>query len=250
MTGRQPPAARGASPAAGTGGASAAARAAVLRAGRAMLLLLLPAACAAPAAPAGPGQPAVRLSASFGAGCVARGAAVFLGEGRFLTAAHLVDGSLTPPACDGPPRLALLLGDRAVAARVERLGQSEVDPAEGLRYRGGHDLALLAAEEPLPALPGLRAARPCAGDPGPGRPVAVATPRRSARTTVVAQAPEADPAFGTYAELQLRLEPGESGGGAFDPVSGCLLGVVSHREEGEPGTRVVPPAAIRAFLAE
>lgn len=220
---------------------------------------------AAGAAPVGapatdPGAAVARLWVSLGPGCVARGAAVFLGGDRFLTAAHLVDGSQSPPGCDGPPRAALRFRDQDRRARALRMGRSENHPGSGLRYLAGRDLALLRADPaPYPGMGEVPAARPCAappatgaaagGAPPAGAAVLVVTPRRRAAARLLPTVAEEED-YGSYDEIDLRLDPGESGGAVFDAATGCLLGLVSHREEGVPRTRLVRAAAIGAFLEE
>jgi hypothetical protein len=223
----------------------------------AIALAALLSACAARPAPRTP-DPALAAAASvaevasvLGPGCRGSGAAVHLGGGRFLTAAHVVDGIMAEArGCrrGAPPAFSLAVAGTLVPAGLLRTGRGEVERPVGLRYQGAEDLALLA---PLRPLPPLGAASPCAADPRPGQELLVVTRRRSERLRVVALAPEPDPRFGTYAEIPLAMAEGESGGGAFDAATGCLAGIVSHREdEGAAArTRLVPAGAIRRFLA-
>ena len=94
-------------------------------------------------------------------------------------------------------------------------------------------------------------AMPCPADAGPGSILVLVTRRRAERLRVSGLAPEPDPRFGSYAELPVAMAQGESGGAAFDATTGCLAGLVSHREEagGTTRTRLVPASAIRRFLA-
>jgi len=222
-------------------------------------LAALVAGCAAP-----PARPADRALAATAAvaeirsggttRCNASGAAIHLGGGRFVTAAHVVDGSVQrlrgfcPEAAAGgrPP---ILLGVRGTEqpARVVRAGQDRVDPGIGQRYFVGEDLALLA---PLRPLPSLGAATLCATPPAPGTPALLATPLRSIRTRITGPWADPDPAFGAYLEIPETLNPGESGGAVFDSASGCLVGLVSHRDSdgGPPSTRLVPAATIARFI--
>ena len=213
-----------------------------------LLLALLAGGCA--------GAPAQRASlAGLRAGlepdCVAAGAAVHIGQRRFLTVAHLVDG--TQPLLHGcspgaaPPRIRLAGHD--LPAELMRAGQADLAAGLGTYYVGGRDVALLRTG-PLP--PGHPALALCPGAPHPGERVRVVTPRREADGTITALVREANPLHGGYAELSLPLEPGESGGAVIDARRSCLMGLVSHRETvaGRVHTRIVPAPVLRAFLGE
>jgi hypothetical protein len=184
--------------------------------------------------------------------CGATGAAIHLGGGRFLTAAHVVDGSVPRlnrecHAAAGP--LAISVAGSAAPALLVRAGRDRVDPHVGQRYLGGEDLALL---RPARALPSLGVAVPCAADPAPDAPVLLVTPHRNVRTRLLPLVRDPDPRFGAYLEIPERLNPGESGGAVFESASGCLAGLVSHRDEGgagPPRTRLVPAPVIARFLA-
>ncbi len=218
-------------------------------------------ACAAPSPPPSGRGPDPALAAAgavaevvatYGADCRAGGGAVHVGGGRFLTASHVVDGLVAGMrGCQRSPSPAFTLSvaGTPAPANLLRTGQGRLDPPVGLRYAGGADLALLGPARPLPS---LGTAAPCPADPRPGQELLLVTPRRAERLRVVALVAEADPRFGHYAELPLAMAPGESGGAAFDAATGCLAGLVSHREEEATGTRtrLVTPGAIRRFLAE
>jgi hypothetical protein len=183
--------------------------------------------------------------------CRATGAAIHLGGGRFVTAAHVVDGSVQRlrgvcPA--GAEPLALSVAGSVAPALLVRAGQDRVDRGIGQRYLGGEDVALL---RPARALPSLGVAVPCAGPPQPGTPALLVTPQRSLRTRLLPLVRDADPRFGGYLEIPETLNPGESGGAVFEAASGCLAGLVSHRDEdgaGPPRTRLVPAAVMARFL--
>ena len=74
--------------------------------------------------------------------------------------------------------------------------------------------------------------------------------RRAIRTRLLAPWSDPDRAFGTYLEIPETLAPGESGGAVFVAASGCLAGIVSHRDSdgGPPSTRLVPASTIARFL--
>ena len=227
----------------------------------AALALLAPlAGCAGPPASAGAGA-VVALEARFGRMARARGSAVLLPGGLALTAAHVVDeASLREELCrlgrwpaEPAPYLAGLelrgAQGAAVAATRLRLGRSSFTPAGcDLAYRRGQDLALLRLAAPLP---GAVPAPVCEADPGPGQAVLAFRAGQPLAGRLGGEATEADAANGRYAVLEMRLEPGDSGGGVFDAASGCLLGIVSMRDPAEPGhSWLVRQAVIRAFLAE
>ncbi|MXP65508.1 serine protease [Roseomonas sp. M0104] len=217
---------------------------------RLFLLLLMPlmAGCA-PAAPQRAGLAGLR--AGLAPDCISAGAAVYIGQRRFLTAAHLVDG--TQPLLHGcaggaaPPWVRL--GSHDLPAELMRSGQADLQAGLGTFYVGGRDVALLRVAAPPPGLPALHL---CPDGPRPGERVRVVTPRREASGQITALMREADPLHGGYAELSLPLEPGESGGAVIDARQSCLMGLVSHREEiaGRVHTRIVPAPVLRAFLGE
>ena len=180
-------------------------------------------------------------------GCPLRGQAVYVGQGRFLTAAHLVDGIVPGMRhCMGVPiPTTIRYAGRVLHVRPLRMGEGHVEPGVGPLYRGGQDLALLQAGV-VPPGPG---ARPCPGGPRPGQPVLVLAAGRRVEVAAGQMVPETRPVDGAYADLPLPMVEGESGAGVFDAGTNCLLGIVSHRPDATPGhVRIVPAAAIRAFL--
>ncbi len=187
--------------------------------------------------------------------CLATGAAIHLGQGRFLTAAHVVDGSAQRlrGACPaGAVPLVLSVAGSPAPARLVRAGQDRIDREIGQRYLDGEDVALVVALRPLPS---LGTATLCAGLPAEGTPALLVTPRRQHRTRLLGVVAEADPRFGRYLEIPETLAPGDSGGAVFEAASGCLVGLVSHRDEPAPGeaalprTRLVPAPVVARFLA-
>ncbi len=224
--------------------------------------LLLLAACApTPSRPPEAGLAATATVAEIRSGqapsCNASGAAIHLGGGRFVTAAHVVDGSVQrlrgfcppdrPGGTYGQPAITLGVRGTEAPARILRAGQDRVDPGIGQRYLGGEDLAIVTPTRTLPALP---AATPCAAQPPPGTPALLVTPRRAIRTRLLAPWTDPDARFGEYLEIPETLAPGESGGAVFEAASGCLAGIVSHRDSdgGPPSTRLVPASTIARFL--
>ncbi|MCI0754676.1 trypsin-like peptidase domain-containing protein [Teichococcus vastitatis] len=223
---------------------------------------LLLAACAVPEWPQERDSLAA-VSAGTAPNCRSSGVAVHIGRQRFLTAAHLVDGTqallhgCAPPSGRhagvdldrSPGPASLSFAGREWPAEVLRTGQADLAAGIGTFYVGGRDVALLRTG-PLP--PGAPALPLCATAPRPGQRVMVETPRRRTVTEIAALVREASPLHGGYAELPLRLEPGESGGAVVDVAGACLAGLVSHRQErdGIWRTRFVPAPVLRAFLGE
>ena len=159
-----------------------------------------------------------------------------------------MDGSIQRLRGGCPPAVSvtLTLPGTTTTAVTLRAGQDRVQPVVGQRYLAGEDLALLRTPTPPRDIPG---AAPCAADPPPGAPALLVTPRRSLRTRIAGVFREADPAFGGYLEIPVTLEPGESGGAVLEAATGCLAGIISHRDEdgGPPRTRLVPASVIRRF---
>ncbi|ONG47312.1 hypothetical protein BKE38_23955 [Pseudoroseomonas deserti] len=193
------------------------------------------------------------LRSEIGPACFATGAAIHLGQGRFLTAAHLLDGSQGMlrrcPGLDtslGKPAQLNFQG-RDQLARLIRLGRADLRFGLGTYYVGGRDLALLQLDTPPRNAAGLPL---CAQGPRPGERVLVLTPYREQVAEISGLMREDNPLHGGYAEMTLRLEAGESGGAVLDAAGGCLVGLVSHRQEGPPGerTRIVPAPVLEAFL--
>ena len=180
-------------------------------------------------------------------GCPLRGNAVYLGQGRFLTAAHLVDG-IVPRLrqCNGTPiPTTVRYAGRTLAVRALRVGEGYLEPGVGPLYKGGEDLALLQASTSPPG----PAARPCGGGPSPGQAVLVSSSDRQGLAKAGDMVPEVRKADGAYADIALPMAEGESGAGVFDPETNCLLGIVSHRPDSTPDhSRIVPAGIIRAFL--
>ncbi|MCR0983434.1 serine protease [Roseomonas populi] len=180
-------------------------------------------------------------------GCPLRGNAVYLGDGRFLTAAHLVDG-IVPRLrhCGGTPiPTTVRYAGRTLAVRPLRVGEGYLEPGVGPLYKGGEDLALLQAS----ASPPGPAARPCGAGPAPGQAVRISSSSQQGLAKAGAMVPETRKADGAYADIALPMAEGESGAGVFDPDTNCLLGIVSHRPDSTPDhSRIVPASTIRTFL--
>lgn len=192
----------------------------------------------------------VEVASSTGGRCRATGSAVHLGNGLYLTVAHVVDGSNQRMRNDCPvvrPALTLKLRGVTVPATLVFAGRYRIDPVFGQRYFAAEDLALLTPQQAGPSLP---AAALCAAPPLPGAPAVLVFTSHATRTRITRLAAEPDIEFGAYLEIPVQLEPGASGGALFDATSGCLSGLVSHRDNdnGPPVARLVPASTIRRFV--
>lgn len=172
-------------------------------------------------------------------------AGIYLGQGLILTAAH-VAGSPT----DSTP-LGIAIGDRLVPARFVKAGRFEET-----------DASLLSVDEDdLPReLRDLPVLDLCSGRLAPGRAVSVAGFGRVDRSVIISHR---DMPSGVPAKFDSLIRDvyttGESGSGVFDPVLGCLAGIISRRIEILPekgsaqspiglGKYFVPADEISAFL--
>lgn len=192
----------------------------------------------------------IAVGSSTGGACRANGSAVHLGQGRFVTVAHIVDGSAQQLRGGCPavrPALMLAMGDTRLPATLAAVGRYRIDPVIGQRYFGAEDLALLTLQRVAPPMP---AATLCTATTPPGTPAVLVTATGAIRTRVMRLAAEAEAQFGTYLEIPIHLEPGASGGALFEAQSGCLAGLVSHRDDdgGPPRARLVPADTIRRFV--
>lgn len=201
----------------------------------------------------------VRIQSGESARCRATGAAIHLGGGRFVTAAHVVDGSAQLqrggcPAGAGP--LVLSVAGAPAPAQLVRAGQDRIEPGIGQRYLDGEDVALV---EPLRPLPSLGTATLCVRLPAVGAAALLVTPQRSQRTRLLGLVADQEPRFGAYLEIPETLAPGDSGGAVFEAASGCLAGLISHRDDPTVGqarlartrlarTRLVPAPVVARFL--
>jgi hypothetical protein len=181
------------------------------------------------------------------------GNAVYLGNGRILTASH-VAGTVGHPS-----PVADIAG---VTLPTTRLRQGSLD---------GVDLSLLkvdvrALPKPFLALPKLSI---CSDDPDIGTPVLVITPKQIATSHTVGSdvlppwifSPAVITKFNTL--IADVYSTGNSGSAVFDQATGCVLGIMSRKIEltkmsgatGHPVKTVIPlakyfvgPKLILAFL--
>jgi hypothetical protein len=206
----------------------------------ARLAWLMPLAALAgePAAAPMPAALGVQIEKPAGDGVrFSRGSGVYLGAGRVLTAAHVV-------AVDPASKAVMVILDGwKVEAGVAAIGL----PAA--------DLALV--QIPLAALSRQRQAQAgapmCDGDPAPDQPMVVAaegmvTPARTVGTAITSEGKSGE---GTNL-LSTGFHQGSSGGGVFDPVRGCLWGILQMEMSGKTLdlTAFAPARKIKAFLGQ
>jgi hypothetical protein len=176
--------------------------------------------------------------------CRGVGSAIFLGGNRFLTAAHVVDQNpFTDDCADyGIADPVIEFGTTQLAGRVVKV--APWDDRNGLVYPGGMDLALIAVDARMIPV-ALRSAAPlalCDSEPPAAMAVRVATEYGVGSATTRLRVTE------LFARIDFLAKRGDSGGGVFDPVRRCLIGIISSG--GREGANYVPSAAIRVFLAD
>jgi S1-C subfamily serine protease len=174
------------------------------------------------------------------------GNGVYLGNGRVLTAAHVV-------------------GSFWQIERVQIAGQALPMSVVKRGSFGGVDLALLSIDDAkLPVSLRLRRLTLCQGEPRPGEPVTVATPQSVASSRVIAPAllpRNLAPKY--FTAISDVATTGNSGSGVFDSFKECLLGIISGKISGEQVSHLsvslkpvkrdiakffVPASKISAFL--
>ncbi len=154
------------------------------------------------------------------------GYGVYLGEGLVLTAAH-VPGH----ARDGDP--SVLIAGKTLPAKFVREGVFET-----------LDLTLLRIDaRSLPPSLGLRRMPVCVSPPRVGQAVLSVTPGAAVVSHVMS--PKLLPAdvrerFGTA--ISDVATTGNSGSGVFDPVSQCLMGIMSRKIQVSATRRKMPGA--------
>ena len=205
---------------------------------RRLLALLLPLA-AAGGEPANAPMPAalgVQIEKPAGDGVhFSIGSGVHLGNGTILTAAHVV----TPDPAN--KAVTVILDGWKVEATIKIIGKN--------------DLALI--QIPPQALSQQRLAqsqvRICADDAGPNQRVVVAsegkvTPAATISTAITSEGKSGE---GTNL-LSSGFHHGDSGGGVFDPVRGCLWGIIQMEMTGNnlDLTAFAPAHKITTFLTK
>ena len=141
-----------------------------------------------------------------------QGNAIYIGKGRFLTAAHLVGRIwFTEPK--------VVIGPQELPARVIKEGSPR-----------GIDLALLTIEERLlPMRLRMRRIQLCNRPPWPGEDVVTVTPKAVAHSRVMS--PERlPPGLRRLASVIGNVATtGNSGSGVFDVRQRCLLGIITEK---------------------
>ncbi|MFD2233838.1 trypsin-like peptidase domain-containing protein [Phaeospirillum tilakii] len=166
----------------------------------------------------------------------ANGSGVYLGDGRVLTAAHVLGRG---PA--GRPVTVLVAGVRLPAV-IRREGDLD-----------GIDASLISLDPA--ALPPERRALPplalCPRLPPVGTLVAVATPTRRFSPRLLPATLLPEPLASRMPTLVEEVDA-NSGSPVFDPVAFCLLGLITRRIEGTmsaPGAAGERRGLARAFVA-
>jgi len=176
--------------------------------------------------------------------CQQSGSAIYLGGNRFLTAAHVVDQNPLSDDCArfGIAAIEIETASSVLRARVVRQTTWSLGDG-GLAYPDNIDLALLEVDArmlPL-ALRGLAPTQICAAEAPAERPVKVAAQYG------VYPASTRPSALPNLSRVAFRARAGHSGGGVYDPVQNCLLGIVSSGGTG--GANYVSNQALRRFLS-
>jgi S1-C subfamily serine protease len=163
------------------------------------------------------------------------GAAVYLGSGLVLTAAHLVD-----PGAD----MGVVLAGAKLPAKVLKQGVYE-----------DIDLSLLMIDQSklAHALPSVQL---CAAPPWPGDPVIVIDAGNATRSKIAPPAVLSSWLRYRFSTLIVDVATtGNSGSGVFDPSNKCLLGIMSRKftASGPNGTKdiakyFVPVELIQSFM--
>ena len=212
---------------------------ALLRRATMAIILFLCGVCHA-LAQSSPADLGVRVEKAVGDGkTFAQGSGVLIGGGLVVTAAHVVKYNPTDAGV-----IVLVEGQR-VRGRVVF---SDAIP----------DVALIKVERSaIPPLSRSRAATFCDHDPGPGEPVVVDAIGQVTRSKTIV-APDNPPyrPVDWNATLGTGYHQGSSGGGVFDAVTGCLLGILIYEVSGRvrPSspfidiTRFAPAPQIAAAL--
>ena len=166
------------------------------------------------------------------------GSGVMLTDHLVLTAAHVISG-------DTNPHVTVIIDGWRVPGTVIASGQGR-----------NVDLALVRIE-PTPIVPKSLAHEPlpvCATDPPPNQPVVVLSMGATTRSNTLPITSNGATADGTSNLLGKPYHPGNSGGGVFNPLSGCLWGILNLELSGTVDGRTidisafVPASTVSRFL--
>ena len=150
------------------------------------------------------------------------GSGVYMGHGVVLTAAHVV--KLDPDH----PQVTVVMDGVAMPGSV-----AFMDVQDGI------DLAMVkiapAALRLLPARQNQAGVGVCAYNPGKSQPAVVISDGQVTRTMTVPAYTKTPPDNNPWTDrLEAGLHPGNSGGGVFDPIQGCLWGIVVSAVSAHP----------------
>ena len=171
------------------------------------------------------------------------GLGVYLGNGLVLTAAHVVGSA-------GGTRPSVRIAGMDLPAKAIKEGKVE-----------RVDLTLLSIDEQkLPIYLQMRRMLLCEKNPGPGEPVIVAVPEKTARSYIMSPMSLPFRVPRKFSTLISDVGATEnSGSGVFDAGNKCLLGIISRKfsvrinsdaesQEKDIAKYFVPASTIRAFI--
>jgi hypothetical protein len=141
-----------------------------------------------------------------------RGNGIFLGQGLFLTAAHVIGRSwLTRPE--------IVIAGQKYPTRIVKEGSSS-----------GIDLTLLAVDEQLlPMRLRLRKNPLCTSPPWPGQEVVTVAPEAVVHSHIISPARLPPGLRNRTSVIGDVADTGNSGSGVFDAQQKCLLGIMSQK---------------------
>jgi hypothetical protein len=174
--------------------------------------------------------------------CQGGGSAIFIGENRFLTAAHVVDQNPFTDDCYRFGRADPVIEFAGGELKATFVAAVPWQDEGGLYYPGGADIALVVVDGRM-IPPELRQSSPlaiCSSDLPPGSAVAVATQYGISAARIAARVND------EFGRVDFAGRNGHSGGGVFDPEHRCLLGIISNG--GVNGTNYVANETLRHFL--
>jgi hypothetical protein len=204
----------------------------------AALMLPLAAAGGEPAAAPMPAALGVQIEKPAGDGVhFSIGSGVHLGNGTILTAAHVV---APDPANKS---VTVILDGWKIEASVKLVAKNNLDLA--LVQIPPQSLSLQRRAQ--------GAVQVCDDDPGPSQSVVVASEGKVTPASTIATAITSDGKTGSGTNLlSTGFHQGNSGGGVFDPVRGCLWGVILLEMSGNglDLTAFAPARKIAAFLTQ
>lgn len=192
-----------------------------------------------------------------GHGCRSQGSGFYIGDGLFLTAAHvLLDRADLMRDCRFTATARAALDRRAETfavlvapahgafgkAAVVAAGHRVLSPIHTMSFAASADYAIIRADGAKQDVLG-----PCAAPAMPMQPVLVVLRNEVARTRVAAAQTAKSGDDAAYVDLDIVLEHGASGAAVLDATTFCVLGIISHRfPEPRPSVTRMTSAAVFA----